>query len=160
MSDTRCEHLMQFINSFHVSNMYILRSFEAFDLLERCEMQWGMQTLLPSCHRVRVICASPCGRSTRLNIGRANLNNGAIGSANHQEGADDNDEDGPSDHQLPLHALVLLRDAPVVVQPHETHWLERHESSQESADERDKTSEDGNCAGDNVRGQNAAAGAA
>ena len=54
---------------------------------------------------------------------------------------------------MPLDALFWA--APVVVQPHETHWLEGHESPQESADKGYKSSEDWDCARDDIRGYDA-----
>jgi len=46
------------------------------------------------------------------------------------------------------------------MQPHESHWLERHESAQEGSDEGDQAPEDRDGACDNVRDQNTSASAA
>jgi hypothetical protein len=117
-------------------------------------------TPLPSRRRVRIIRTTPSSRPSTLLVSNHNLNNRPIRPPDHQESPNHNDEHTPPHHQLPLQPFPLFRVPIVVVQPHEAHRLERHESAQQGADERDQPAEDGNGAGDNVGDQDAAAGAA
>jgi len=115
---------------------------------------------LPSRRRIRIVRTTPSRRPATLLVSNHDLHNRPISPANHQESPNNDDEDTPPHHQLPLQPFPLLRVAIVVVKPHETHRLERHESAQQGADERDQPAEDGDGAGDNVGDQDAAAGAA
>jgi len=83
---------------------------------------------LAGCHRVRVVRTRPCRRTPRCLVCRHNLNYRTVCTPDHQESTDDNDEDAPGHHKLPLDALFGA--APVVVEPHEAHRLEGHKGSQ------------------------------
>jgi hypothetical protein len=115
---------------------------------------------LPSRHRIRVIRTTPSSRPPTLLISNHNLHNRAIRPANHEKRSNNNNEDAPHHRQPPLQPLPVLRVPIVVVQPHEAHRLERHESTQQRADEGYQSTEDGDGAGDDIGGQDAAASAA
>lgn len=63
------------------------------------------------------------------------------------ECAHNNVEDGPCNTSLPHGVAVLV---PVVVEPHETHRLEHHESGEDSTNERDEAIKDWNTGTDQV----------
>lgn len=80
--------------------------------------------------RVRVVRAGPRGRTPGLIVRVDNSNNRPIGAGNGQETPRDNNKDTPADHEHPPGRFLGLALAPVIVQPHEAHWLEAHEGAE------------------------------
>lgn len=110
--------------------------------------------------RVGVIRAAPGCGPTRLIVAVDDANHGPVRAGNHEERSQDDHEDAPEYHGLPLEALVHFSLAPVVVQPHSTHGLEADQGAEQGTDKGDETAENGDGAGDDVGDAGAAAGAA
>ena len=107
---------------------------------------------------VGVVSTSP-GSSTAVRVVRIDdANDGSVRSSDEKESTAHNHENGPHDHGLPL--PVAISATPVVVKPHASHGLEAHEGTQQGADERHKTTENGDCRRDDVRDEGDAAGEA
>lgn len=102
-----------------------------------------------SLNRVGVIRASPSSRAVAGLEDIDQTEHGAVGASDHEESADDDDEAGPADHELPPHGTAVGR-VPVVVEPHGSHGLETHEGTEDGAHERDEAAEGGDAAGDAV----------
>jgi hypothetical protein len=77
--------------------------------------------------RVRIIGASPRGTRWRL-PGNTDAFSRAICTADHEEGADNNDEDAPGEHAFPPEATLFA--SPVVVQPHTSEGLKAEENAE------------------------------
>ena len=114
--------------------------------------------ILVTTARVRVIRARPRLGAAILLVRVHDADNRTISTANQEERASHNNEDGPRDHALP--PPVAVGAVPVVVQPHATHGLEAHEGAQKRTDERNEAAEDGDRGGDDVREQGDAGGVA
>lgn len=107
-----------------------------------------------------VIGARPGSRASRFRIAFNNANNGSIGTSNHQEESSHDDEDAPTDHEYPPgRPATFLALAPVVIQPHTTHWLEAHGGAEEGTHERNQVTEDGNGACNDISEDGGADGA-
>ena len=113
----------------------------------------GRAVLLPkplsSLNRVGVVHASPRGRAVAGLEDIDQTEHGAVGAGNHEECADDDDEAGPADHELPPEGAAV-GTVPVVVEPHGSHGLETHEGTEDGAHEGDETTEGGDTAGNAV----------
>lgn len=99
-------------------------------------------------HRIRVVGARPCARTTSLIIRRLDRDDRAIRPRHSQVRPGNYNKTTPANHRDPL--AVPLGFLPVVVEPHATHGLESHQCAKERTDERDQTVEDGNAAGNTV----------
>lgn len=101
--------------------------------------------------RVGIVRARPRRSSTLGIVAVDYARKRPISSGNHKECTYGDNEDRPAHHELPLQVAFGRLSAPVVIQPHEPHWLERQQSSEQSTDQRDQAVEDRNSTGDNVR---------
>ena len=100
-------------------------------------------------NRVGVVHASPRGRAV---AGLEDINqteHGAVGAGDHEECADDDDEAGPADHELPPQSAAV-GCVPVVVEPHGSHGLETHEGTENGSHEGDEATESGDAGCDAV----------
>lgn len=101
--------------------------------------------------RVRVISAAPSARSPRRAVISNNAINRPVCSCHHEEKTRQNHKSNPAQQSVPLGGPYRLPERPVIIDPHETHELERHDTSKEGSVERRQRAEDGNGTGDNVR---------
>ena len=110
----------------------------------------SIRSLVSSASRVGVISTRP-RTGTTISLQRVvDADNGSISACNGHECADDNNKDAPANHKIPLGRLVLLALVPVIIEPHTSVRLETHHCTQESSNERHKTSEDGDSASNDV----------
>jgi hypothetical protein len=119
----------------------------------------GTVALPASLNRVGVVRASPRRRAI---AGLEDINQAkhrSVGASDHQESTDDDHKAGPADHELPPHSAAV-GSVPVVVEPHGTHRLETHESTEDGTHERDETTEGGDAAGNAVGDEGGATDAA
>jgi hypothetical protein len=107
-------------------------------------------------NRARVVGACPRSRTTRLFVAVHDADNRTVCTGNGQEPTDSNDKRAPADHQDPPSRLAHLSSTVVVVQPHATHGLDAHERTEQRTNERNKTAEHRNGAGDDVGRDSAA----
>lgn len=75
--------------------------------------------------RVGVIAARPGGGAALQFVTVHDSDDGSVGTGCHEESSYDNHKYRPADHELPLDVALGRVDTPVVVEPHESHWLER-----------------------------------
>ncbi|KAI9695328.1 MAG: hypothetical protein M1820_008680, partial [Bogoriella megaspora] len=72
----------------------------------------------------------------------------------------DNNKDTPHNHEHPAFRLVYLSLTPVVIKPHASHGLKRHQRSKKSADKSNKAAKNGDSTSDDVRDEGVASSAA
>ena len=100
--------------------------------------------------RIGIVGARPCSRASSLIIVVDNYNNRDVGTCNHKKETNQYNKNTPCHHEIPAGCPLALVFSPVVIKPHASHGLERHQCRKKGTDQRHKTVEDGNGTGNDV----------
>lgn len=86
-------------------------------------------------YRVGVVSTRPSSRTARSLVRIHDAHNGSVSASNHQKETRADDKGTPADHKHPFEGSLSLARAPVIVEPHASIDLERHQRTEEGTDQ-------------------------